>query len=52
MLEPSEIGNSTLPERFLRTPNQSLVFVVFFAIRPGADRALGCQRNVEVLTLN
>jgi len=32
MLEPARTGNSTLPARLLRTPNQSLVFVVFFAI--------------------
>jgi hypothetical protein len=32
MLEPSRTGNSTLAARLLRIPNQSLVFVVFFAI--------------------
>jgi hypothetical protein len=32
MLEPARTGTSTLPARFLRTPNQSLVLVVFFAI--------------------
>jgi len=32
MLEPARTGNFILPARLLRTPNQSLVFVVFFAL--------------------
>ena len=48
MLELARTRNSTLPARLLRTPNQSLVFVVFLAVTEAEPTSRNAQPRVAV----